>query len=478
MSDETPTGFVIGDRSQGYEVTGTSAISGLNAAYAGKDTRDRDAAVTLIRLADDQNHSALFDLARTFEQLDRKALVGPRTVVRFGAGSAVVIGKEQGAPLDGETLAVWLERRAPLSLGQTAALFLPVIEALGDLHTRGLAHGYLSAHQVLIDRAGDARLLGPWLAYGGEALEQFKRTQAPELISGGSPGPVSDVYSVCALLRWALTGTPPPSADDRLASKAQRDEDPLNPIDDTLPALDAELARALDTGLRLHPATRPQSMAALTSILEPHLDAPSEEAAPPPLPASPWSKKSKEPPATGASASPPPLPTSQPTADSRPKPGGVPPIPKASRTSSIGEAPPPIPSQTGEKQKRRIGLGTILSFAIALAIAWFVASGGLFGDEDGQSVDVEAPRDSNRPTTQVEVDTEPRKGPQVEDHTAVRDEPTDTSAMGVREQLCNSRFTFETARDAGTNALRAYLQQCDGIDSDFVEAARETLGLN
>jgi hypothetical protein len=478
MSDETPTGFVIGDRSQGYEVTGTSAISGLNAAYAGKDTRDRDAAVTLIRLADDQNQSALFDLARTFEQLDRKALVGPRTVVRFGAGSAVVIGKEQGAPLEGETLAVWLERRAPLSLGQTAALFLPVIESLGDLHTRGLAHGRVTAHQVLIDRAGDACLLGPWLAYGGQALEQFKRTQAPELISGGSPGPMSDVYSVCALLRWTLTGTPPPSADDRLASKAQRDEDPLNPVGDALPSLDAELARALDTGLRLHPATRPQSMAALKSVLEPHLNATEDDAAPPPLPSSPWTQKSEEPPVTGTSASPPPLPTSRPTAASRPKPGGVPPIPKASRTSTIGEAPPPIPSQTGKKQKRRIGLGTILSFAIALAIAWLVASGGIFGDEDGQSVDVEAPRDSNRPTRQVEVDTEPRKGPQAEEQTADRDEPTDTSAMGVREQLCNSRFTFETARDAGTNALRAYLQQCDGIDSDFVEAARDTLGLN
>lgn len=320
-------------------------------------------------------------------------------------------------------------------------------------------------------------MLGPWLAYGGEALEQFKRTQAPELISGGSPGPVSDIYSVCALLRWALTGTPPPSADDRLASKAQRDDDPLTPIGDTLPDLDGELERALETGLRLHPATRPQSMAALKSVLEPHLDATEEDASPPPLPSSPWSQKTV-PPMTGTSASPPPLPASQAKTESRPKPGGVPPIPKSSRTSTIGEAPPPIPGQTGGKPKRRIGMGTILSFIIALAIAWFVATGGMFGGEESQNVDVDAPRDTNRPTTQVQVDTEPRKGPQAEDQTADRDEVTDTSAMGVREQLCNSRFTYETARDAGTNALRAYLQQCDGIDSDFVDAARDTLGLN
>jgi hypothetical protein len=100
-----------------------------------------------------------------------------------------------------------------------------------------------------------------------------------------------------------------------------------------------------------------------------------------------------------------------------------------------------------------------------------VASGGLFGDDDSSSVEIEAQRDSNRPT-QIDSEDEPRKGPQSADR------QEDTQATGVREQLCNSRFTFETARDAGSNALRAYLEQCDGIDSDYVEAARDVLGLN
>jgi len=470
MAEETPTGLVVGDRSQGYEVTGAGDITGLNATYAGKDTRDRDAFVTLIQLSEDQDTSPLFDLARTFETIDRNILAGPRTVVRFGTGSAVVVGKEQGAPLAGETLAVWLQRRAPLPLSQTASLFLPLIEALGALHARGIAHGRISASQVLVDRSNKAQLLGPWLAYGGEPLEQFKRTQAPELVSGEAASPVSDVYSICALLRWALTGTPPHSADERLASKAQRDEDPLISMSDALPNLDAGVARALETGLRLHPATRPQSMAALGEVLEPHVGESAQSvSAPPPLPSSPWSQPGGD--ALSDSAdSPPPIPAS------RPRTGGVPPIPKASRTSTIGQAPPPIPPSGGSggsaaKPKRKIGIGTILSFAIALGIAWAVASGGLFGDDESSSVDVEAQRDSNRPT-QIEVDDQPRKGPQ----TADRED--DTSATGVREQLCNSRFTFETARDAGSNALRAYLQQCDGIDSDYVEAARDALGLD
>ncbi|MEO0383233.1 MAG: hypothetical protein AAF234_06730 [Pseudomonadota bacterium] len=467
MAEETPTGLVVGDRSQGYEVTGAGDITGLNATYAGKDTRDRDAAVTLIQLSDDQDNSPLFDLARTFDHIDRDVLVGPRTVVRFGTGSAVVVGKEQGAPLAGQTLAVWLQRRAPLPLSQTARFFLPLIEALGALHARGIAHGRISASQVLVDRDDKAQLLGPWLTDGGEPLEQFKRTQAPELVSGEAPSPVSDVYSICALLRWALTGTPPPSADERLASQAQRDEDPLTSMPDALPSLYADIARALETGLRLHPATRPQSMAALGEVLEPHVgEATQGVSAPPPLPSSPWSQTSADA-RSGSASSPPPIPAS------RPRTGGVPPIPKANRTSTIGQAPPPIPPSSGSaaKPKRKIGIGTILSFAIALGIAWAVASGGLFGDDEGRSVDVEAQRDGNRPT-QIDVENEPRKGPQRADR------EDDTRATGVREQLCNSRFTFETARDAGSNALRAYVQQCDGIDSDFVEAARDALGLN
>ncbi|MEQ8657763.1 MAG: hypothetical protein RIC24_10715 [Hyphomicrobiales bacterium] len=467
MAEEMPTGLVIGDRSQGYEVTGAGDITGLDASYAGKDTRDREAPVTLIQLSEDQDSSSLFDLARTFDHIDRDDLVGPRTVVRFGTGSAVVVGKEQGAPLAGETLAVWLQRRAPLTLSQTVALFLPLIEALGALHARGIAHGRISASQVLVDRKDNARLLGPWLAYGGEALEQFKRAQAPELVSGEAASTVGDVYSICALLRWALTGTPPASADERLTSKAQRDEDPLTSMSEILPDLDAGVARALDTGLRLHPATRPQSMIALGEVLEPHVgEAAQSTTAPPPLPSSPWSKTA-EGGSSPTAAAPPPIPGASRRA------GGVPPIPNTKRTSTIGQAPPPIPSsgRSTTKPKRKIGVGTILSFAIALAIAWAVASGGLFGDDESSSVEVEDQRDSNRPT-QVDVDDEPRKGPQ----TADRED--DTRASGVREQLCNSRFTYETARDAGSNALRAYLQQCDGIDSDYVEAARDVLGLD
>jgi hypothetical protein len=484
MADDTHQGLASGDRSQGYEVVSAARIAGLDNAYSGKDTRDRDATVTLLLLCEDQDQSALFDTSATYERVQQKALVGLRTVVRFGGGSAAVIGKEQGAPLDGETLATWLKRRGTLRLADVATLFMPVLKALTGLHAQGLAHGSISAGQMLVRRDGSLNLLGPWRSEGGEADDQFILGQAPELVSGDAPRPVSDVYSIVTLLYWALSGTPAPAARDRLASKAQHDEDPLQPILNLVPGLDDTIAQAIETGLRLHPATRPQSMDGLIEVLEPHAGAKPGSSSPPPLPAgtptssrkTPWWPKD-------AAPSPPPLPSSQRRS------GGVPPVPKSTpkRTSTIGQAPPELRKSTpANKPKSKMRVGTILSFIIALGVAWVVASGGMFGDQD-QSVETTPSRqtDNQRDTSQpqtIEVENQPRKGPrpgsdgEVDDDAFEEIDDVSDAPDGVTQQFCTSRFTYNSVRDAGTNALRAYLSRCNGIQSEFVDAARRELG--
>ena len=474
MTEETPTGLDIGDRSQGYEITGDGSITGLKVAYVGTDGRDHDAGVTLIWLSDHRDQSALFDLARTYERLDHDALIGLRTVVRFSGGSAVVIGKEDGAPLSGETLDIWLKRRAPIGLRPVAKLFLPVLEALKALHDQGSAHGRLSTSQMLVTGDGALRLMAPWVAHGADPQTHYKQAQAPELISGQTPNPVSDIYSVAVLMYWAIAGKAPMSADERLTAQAQRDEDPLVPLADAATAVNFEVTSQLDTALRLHPATRPQSMDALIDLLRPHAEAadtePTAETAS--APTGPWSS-----PAAGSGATPPPLPQGK-----APRSGQVPPIPRKKHTSTIGEAPPPPPSSGGTARKRKIGLGTVLSFALALGVAWLVASGDLFSnDRSGseQTAPVGEPRDVNR-TEPLEVDDAPRKGPrpqQLNDDSDSEDTALN-SVDGVLEQFCNSRFTYQTARDGGTNALRAYLQRCQNVDSDYVDDAREALGID
>lgn len=475
MAEEATLGLVVGDRSQGYEVRGPSAITGLDAAYAGVDGKDRDTDVTLIWLSDNQSQSAVFDSARAIENLDQKSLIGARTVVRFGAGLAAVIGKEQGAPLDGETFERWLKRHAPISPERAAALFVPILDALTAMHGQGHAHGMLSASHLIVGRDGALRLLGSWLPNGGGPAAMVAAATAPELNGGDKPNPASDVYSLSALLIWALSGEQAPSAEARTAARAQHDDDPFVPLSESTPTLDPTLANVVDTGMRLHPAVRPQGFAALKEALsaqgKERLEPQAKTAdGPPPLP--PGASKA-------GSTTPPPLPK---------RGGGVPTIPRQSHTSTIGEKSPTASgTQPSQPRKRKIGLMTVVTFVIALAVAWFVASDGqLFSnDDEGITRESQPTVEANRPNTTTETPstetqvTEPRKGPartNVDEGTDAPSDEIDTAADGVVEQFCGSTFIYNQARDGGTEALRAYIDRCEGIDGPFVDDARRELG--
>lgn len=488
MANEATIGLVAGDRAQGYEVRGPSTLAGLDAAYAGIDARDRDAEVSLIWLAQSQDQSAVFDSARASEQLSNASLIGARTVVRFGAGLAAVIGKDQGGPLNGETLEHWLKRNAPISPARAAGLFTPILDALSAMHAQGHAHGMLSASHLIVGRDGNLRLLGSWLPNGAGPAAMVAATQAPEVNGGDRPNPASDIYSVSALLIWALSGTPAPSAGARTASRAQRDDDPFVPLSQSMPSLDPALTNVIDTGMRLHPAVRPQGFAALKDAL----DADGLASTPSPVPSS-----------MPSSDGPPPLPTGMTkqganTANTPPplsrRGAGVPSVSRQTRTSTIGERPPALPNagQAGQPRKRKISPMTVATFIIALAVAWFIASdGNLFGTNDeptarDQTQTVEANRPNTTtetPATETQV-TETRKGPSNTTQDDAREDPVESArdeignaVDGVLEQFCGSTFIFNQARDAGNNALRAYLDRCSRIDGPFVDDARRELGL-
>lgn len=485
------TGLATGDRSQGYEVAGPGTLDGLSVAYAGKDTAERDTPVTLIWLNEDQDLASIFSSAQVFEQAGHDALIGARTVVGFGAGSAVIIGKEQGAPLVGTLLSTWLSRRGAMPLAEVAKLFIPVLQGVERLHAQGFAHGMISASHGLVDRDNDLRLLGPWLAHGALPAAHLQAVRAPELLGNQPATTTGDVYSLCALLASALMGEAVPATQERLTSKAQHDKDPLVAMNQALPQLDETIAGLLDRGLRLHPATRPQSVAELRAALEPFATAATvtsssagngaDMAVPPPLPQTKTSSIGSRIPSVPRSASktstigqrPPPLQQTDPW----------------NRGSSQSTAPPPTPGKTtgsgsagaSTPKKRRFSLPTIISFLVALAVAWFVASGGMPGSDDEtvsapqtqqvqQDTLNENTRPSNAPEQRKGNDTNSSQTPSTELETAEPD--------GVLEQFCSSRFMFEFNRDSGTNGLRDYIARCAPIDGQFINEARRLLGLN
>lgn len=174
-----------------------------------------------------------------------------------------------------------------VGVGQAADWMQQMASALRFTHSRGLLHCDLKPANVLLDSEGRLRLadFGQSLTRGvpGSALGSLGY-MAPEQAGQESTTPeVSwDIYSLGATVYSLLTGRPPRlSAEDRetLDSIAETGErlrkyrevvarTPLVPVRALRPEVDADLADLVEACLRLEPARRPDSAAAILEDLD------------------------------------------------------------------------------------------------------------------------------------------------------------------------------------------------------------------
>jgi len=121
--------------------------------------------------------------------------------------------------LSGGTLKDHLQSRSRrrISFGECLSLFAPVLKGLCQIHSMGIVHRDISPDNLMLDSEGNLKLidfgasaLGTVLKEPYAAPEQFGR---PE-----DTGPWSDIYSICAVMYEALTGSRPPSSLSRISS--------------------------------------------------------------------------------------------------------------------------------------------------------------------------------------------------------------------------------------------------------------------
>ncbi|UCE30805.1 MAG: protein kinase [Burkholderiales bacterium] len=214
----------------------------------------------------DAGRRSLLEEARLLAQVEHPALV---SVLRFweANGTAYVVMPYYEGQVLREALAAqphlgteqWLRRLAARMLG-----------ALAAMHAAGAVHGDLSPETVLI-LPGDQ----PMIVGLGATRRKLAET-APGLTVMVKPGfapieqyatdlpygPWSDVYGVAAILYLGVTGKPPAPAITRVAGKA------LVPAADFGHAgFSATFLEAIDRGLALEGADRPQSAQALRELL-------------------------------------------------------------------------------------------------------------------------------------------------------------------------------------------------------------------
>lgn len=234
--------------------------------------------------------------------LDRKVLLkivhpqwknDPELLERFsreGKAAAMVshhnvvkifdFGREQGLPyivlewIDGGTLKDKLSE-GPLPQSEVRKIAVELLKGLAAVHRVHLLHRDVKPDNIMLGADGEARLTDFSLAglrhsstlTGHNGIVGSPAYLAPELLTGSSPDPRSDLYSLGVVLIEALTGSNPFQAADPMTSidLVQRISAPK--LSGRL-HLDPQLALLIDQLLRKNPDDRPLNAETALALLE------------------------------------------------------------------------------------------------------------------------------------------------------------------------------------------------------------------
>ncbi|NYE37879.1 serine/threonine protein kinase [Nocardioides cavernae] len=149
--------------------------------------------------------------------------------------------------VDGQTLSERVRTTGPLEATEAAALLAQTADALVEAHAHGIVHRDVKPSNIMLAGAGaklndfgiarsadDPSLTQTGLVTGSPAY------LAPEVASGSSATPASDVWSLGATLYHAVTGRPPYEVGDNLIGalyKIVHEDPPRLPEDHPLAGL-------------------------------------------------------------------------------------------------------------------------------------------------------------------------------------------------------------------------------------------------
>jgi hypothetical protein len=168
--------------------------------------------------------------------------------------------------VDGASLREVGARAGRLTAEQALGVIRGAVSGLGYAHSVGVLHRDLTPANILVDRAGVARLVdfgqalavsGPGAAGGlGEGTPAYF---SPEQARGGPVDPRSDIYSAGVVLFEQLTGRLPYAADGPAELMRMHLEAPIPDPRELLPELPEGIAFLVGRAMTKDPATRQQT---------------------------------------------------------------------------------------------------------------------------------------------------------------------------------------------------------------------------
>ncbi len=204
-----------------------------------------------------------FDVAKAVTRLSDIDIFTPvRAIFECNNTAYVIYEKPDGRPL-GDIV----KKAQRLTWEEVRPLFLPLIGAMNSAHAVGLVHFGISPETIYFSRDKKLHVTGfaiPDSRMSDTSLkcEVFDGYSAIEQYSTqGKRGKATDVYAMCALLFYTLTGKRPPEAVTRAY------EPRLNMPADLADEIPSHVFAALAAGLQVMPENRIQTMDELRSQL-------------------------------------------------------------------------------------------------------------------------------------------------------------------------------------------------------------------
>jgi hypothetical protein len=203
--------------------------------------------------------------ARTLAKFSHPHIVRVNRFFEANGTGYMVMDYEAGVPLK-----AWLQKHSPASEALIKALMMPLLDGLEKVHAAGFLHRDIKPDNIFVRQDG-----GPVLIDFGaarHAMSGASQNMTTIVSPGYAPfeqytttseqGPWTDVYSLCGVLYFAVTGNNPPDAITRMKA------------DTVAQGLAAARARyseafihAIEWGLSLEEAKRPRNVLELHEAL-------------------------------------------------------------------------------------------------------------------------------------------------------------------------------------------------------------------
>jgi serine/threonine protein kinase len=222
MTDRLPAGTVIAGR---YELGEVLGAGGAGRVYAAIDRRlRRPVAIKLVsneqaQSADPASAARFADEARTGARFTH-----PNAIVVYDAGTSDGYLFLVTELVDGTNVAEHLATHGPSRVEEAIGIAEQVLAALAAAHAAGIVHRDVKPSNVLLDRAGNAKLADFGIAKRLDDLETSltadgffvgtPRYASPEQAAGMPATAATDVYAVGVLLFEMLTGRAPYEGTD------------------------------------------------------------------------------------------------------------------------------------------------------------------------------------------------------------------------------------------------------------------------